>query len=63
MPIDEEDIQDLATSPKKVQGDEGTVEERPISEIIEADRYTSAKQANRVPWGMRMARIQKPGTP
>lgn len=64
MPIDNDDIVELATAPKRTTTEEGTVEERSIREQIEADQYTSDKAAKAlgVPWGMRIAR-SKTGSP
>lgn len=62
-PIDPDEIDELTTAPKRTTGDEGTVEERSIDEVIAGDRYTAAKRAEKAPWGLRRGRIQKPGTP
>lgn len=62
MSIESEDISNAAKGPKRVTGDEGTVEERPISELIEADRYEEQKEVTGVPFGMRIARLRFPGT-
>lgn len=63
MAIDESTIEDAAQDPLRVRNDEGMVEERPIDDLIKADRYSAAKQATaRVPWGLRMARTQPAGT-
>lgn len=62
--IDDDTISDLATSPQRTRTDEGTVEERPIKEVIEADRYLLTKEAQSggPPYGMRVARTKPPGT-
>lgn len=59
------EIEEAAQAPKKTAGDEGSIEERSIDELIQADRYEQAKQAgaNGPPYGMRKARFKKPGTP
>lgn len=44
-------IADAAISPKRVQGDTGSTEMRPISEMIEADKYTRNKRAARTGLG------------
>jgi hypothetical protein len=64
MAIEPEDVADLAATPKRVRTDEGTVEERPISEQIEAVKFTKAAEAtsNGPPYGMRIARTMPPGT-
>ncbi len=61
--MEPEQFEELASAPRKTIGDEGTVEERSVSELIDADRYASAKQAAKAPYGLRLARIRKPGTP
>jgi hypothetical protein len=63
MAIEPEDIEELGTAPKKIVGDEGSVEERPIKELVEADRYAAGKRATGPPYGMRISKIEKPGTP
>lgn len=62
--VTELDIIDLASSPKQVSGDEGSVMERSVSEYIEADRYAAAKAAGQggAPFGMRVSRIKPGGT-
>lgn len=62
MSIDSDDINELATAPKRVTGDEGTVEERPIKEVIEADRYGNSKEVTKPPYGLRISTIRFPGT-
>lgn len=52
------DVTGAAANPKRVRTEEGTVEERSIGELIEADRYGKSNP-DRVPWGMRIA-INKP---
>lgn len=55
------DHEDTAATPKRVTTDEGTVEERPVSEAIEAEQYEASKSAPTTPlFGLRMARF-KPG--
>lgn len=58
------DIAASVASPKRVRTVEGTVEERPIQEVIDADRYLAAKCAGNqnAPWGVRMART-RPSSP
>jgi hypothetical protein len=62
MAIDDETIKNLAEAPKKTVGDEGSVEERSISELIEADRYLQNKEAIKPPFGLRIARVSPRGT-
>lgn len=61
--MDADEIDELAAAPRRTTGDEGTVEERSVQELIDADRYKAAKKAERAPWGLRFARIRKGGTP
>ena len=39
-------LQNLATSPQRVRTDEGTVEERPIDQLLMADAYNRLDQQN-----------------
>lgn len=41
-----ETIEELAQAPKKSVGDNGTIEEHSIQDLIEADRYLSRKRAS-----------------
>jgi hypothetical protein len=54
---------ELAVSPERVTGDEGTVKERNAKDAIELDQYAQAKRVSGPPYGMRMARVKFPGTP
>lgn len=60
--ITPEDISELAKSPKRITGDEGTVEERSIDELIKADKYQQSQQATKPPYGLRIGRIRFPST-
>jgi hypothetical protein len=63
MAISQSDIEDQSKTPRRMTTDEGTVQERDVKEMIEADRYGAAKAAASVsPWGLRVALIQ-PGSP
>lgn len=63
MSLESEQIEELATAPKKTVTTEGSVEERPVKDIIAADQYLAGKTAgNAVPWGMRVARVKPGGT-
>lgn len=57
-----DDIAAAANTPKRVRTEEGTVEERAVEELIEADRYTKAGDADKPPWGMKVARSKPGGT-
>lgn len=56
-------IEDAGQAPKRVRTEEGTIEEKPVQELIDADRYSQTKQAaGAVPWGLRIARVKNRGT-
>ncbi len=62
--ITQADITNLAKTPRRVSNDEGTVEERAVAELIEADRYEASKQiGTRPPFGMTVARIRPGAAP
>jgi hypothetical protein len=64
MTIESDDIQELASAPQEIRGDEGTVKERPIDEVIKADQYIAAKNTADQPLrGLRVSRCRLPGTP
>lgn len=55
-------ISDSASGPKRAQGDSGSVEQHPLKEVVEADRYLSSKDAAKRPdRGLRMSRLAPPG--
>jgi len=57
------DITERAKQPKKVTGDAGSVEQFPLNEQIEADRYERAKEAIDTPKrGLRFSKMVPPGT-
>ena len=60
--ISSADIVALARTPKKVENDEGKIEERSVEELIMADKYTQQSTTSGPPYGMRMARHKPPGT-
>lgn len=61
-PTETIDVISAANGPKSMRTAEGSVEERSIDELIAADRYAAAKAAaDRVPWGIRIARTQPAG--
>ena len=63
MAIDEDKITEMAEAPKSVRTDEGRIEERPVDDLIKANNYNkSVAAADRVPWGLRMARTKPGGT-
>lgn len=55
-------IRENAKGPAKAQGDSGSVEQHPLKEQIEADRYLSSKAARkRKGAGLRFAKLVPPG--
>jgi len=60
MTITNADIEAAVNRPKKIQGDEGMIEEKPISEMLEAADRVAANQAVQPPFGLRIAKC-KPG--
>lgn len=57
----EEQIEELASAPKRTRTDEGTVEERSADDLIKLDQYAAAKKSTAVPWGMKVARTKPQG--
>ena len=56
-------ISEIAQNPKRVQGDAGSVEEHPLPDLIQADRYGKAKDgASRPARGLRFTKFVPPGT-
>ncbi|KAA0219130.1 MAG: hypothetical protein KJ057_12950 [Phycisphaerae bacterium] len=55
-------ITENAQGPKRASGDSGSVEQHPLTEQIEADRYLSSKEAAKKGLGVRMTRVVPPGT-
>lgn len=63
MPLDSDQIDNMASAPKRTRTDEGTVEERSADDLIKLDQYSQAKaNGNKVPWGMTVARTKPGGT-
>ena len=56
------ELNDLATGPERITGDEGTVKERPLQETIDGDRYIASKGITGPPYGLRIAKIRFPGS-
>ena len=58
----DEKLREQAQAPAKVSGDAGSVEQHPLPDQIEADRYLAAKEAikkrNR---GLRLNKLVPPG--
>jgi hypothetical protein len=65
--VDEEQLEELLTAPAWTKTEEASVGERPVDELIQADRYlkevqTRTANADATPWGMRVARTIPGGT-
>ncbi len=55
-------IRDAAAGPQQVTVDGQTVQQRPLDELIEADRYLASKTAaTKTHQGLRFAKIVPPG--
>lgn len=58
-----EDIEDAATKPASASADGESVQARPLSELIEADKHLAAKAASsKKHGGMRITKLVPPGT-
>jgi len=56
-------IEENATGPKKASGDSGSVEQHPLKDQIEADKYLAAKKAAQAKGlGIKLAKISPGGT-
>jgi len=59
----EQNIRENAQGPRRAQGDAGSVEQHPLSEQIEADRYLASKYAVKDPKrGLRLTKLVPPGS-
>lgn len=59
----EEQLKEHAKRPAKVAGDAGSVEQHPLRDQIELDRYLNSKNAaKRKGLGIRITKIIPPGT-
>jgi len=59
----EQAIRDNAAGPAKAAGDSGSVEQHPLKDQIEADRYLASQAAARKPGlGIKFAKIVPPGS-
>lgn len=62
MTISSSDIEDAGKAPERVTTDEGTVEEKPIDELIKADQYSNSKSVGDSPLhGLRVSRFKPRG--
>ena len=62
MAISSDDIETAAKGPKRVMGDEGSVTERSVDELIKADAYNKGANTQAAPFGLHVAKIKFPGT-
>lgn len=59
----EDALRENAKAPKRAKGDAGEVEQHPLKDQIEADRYLASKQAmKRKGKGLRISKLVPPGT-
>jgi hypothetical protein len=59
----EQTIRDNAKAPAKATGDSGSVEQHPLRDQIEADRYLNSKKAaKRKGLGIKVSKLVPPGT-
>ena len=58
MTIESSDIETLAGRPRKLVGDEGSIEEKSVDELIKADTYSKAASATAPPFGLRVAKAK-----
>ena len=59
----EQTIRQNAQAPAKAAGDSGSVEQHPLKDQIEADRYLASKKAAKAKGlGLRMTKMAPPGT-
>jgi hypothetical protein len=62
MPNLENKIRENAEGPAKASGDAGSVEQHPLPDQIEADRYLASKEAAKKPRrGLRFNKLVPPG--
>ena len=54
-------IRENASGPRKASGDSGSIEQHPLREQIEADRYLNSKQAVKNGLGVRKSKLVPPG--
>lgn len=57
----DETIRENAEGPAKASGDSGSMEQHPLGEQIEADRYLRSKEAAKKGTGIRFSKIVPPG--
>jgi hypothetical protein len=60
MALTQEELDELARSPKRTTTDEGTVEERDMKDVLDAQARIQAP--DRPLWGLRIARTKPRGT-
>lgn len=51
MSISDEQIEEAAQAPRKVETDEGSVTEKSVSELIEAQKHTASNKVGTGPFG------------
>lgn len=58
----EVDIIAAANGPRQMSGDEGSVTERSVSELIEATRFKASQQITGPPFGIIVSKLKSQGT-
>ena len=63
MTISRDDLEQQAKRPERLRTEEGTVKERSVKELIDADRYGKQVDASEdgPPWGMSVASVAPAG--
>lgn len=63
MPDLTDTIEDAAEGPKKAKGDQGEMEQHPLPDLIEADKYLKGDDAAKTQTarGLRFNRFKNPG--
>lgn len=63
VPSLEQAIRENAEGPKRAQGDSGSVEQHPLKDQIDADRYLASKEAMKKPGiGIKFAKLVPSGS-
>lgn len=61
--ITEQNVADLALAPQISRNEEGMIQERPIDELVKADRLLNTKKTPQAaPYGIMVAKVRPGGT-
>jgi len=59
----DQELEQNASAPKRAKGDSGEIEQHPLKDQIEVDRYLASKKAAKVKGlGLRRTKLVPPGT-